>query len=134
MNEKFGTALFIVASTFALSVGQAWALRAPAGRLGRHLLAWVAATLTMTAVASLIYDVANAPDYSRARGLGMILLVAGGLALLSLAIASRWGAEARKAPDLRQAALTLAGVHTVVVMVGGAIGVAVLLFLMLLSS
>jgi hypothetical protein len=134
MNGKFGTGLFILVSTAVLSYGQAWALRARAGRLARHLIIWGLATFTMTGVASLILDVQHAPDSSRSRGLASILLVAGGLALVALVVGSRWGEEARRAPDQRSAALTLAGVHSAVVIGGGAVGVAVLLFLLLLGS
>jgi hypothetical protein len=132
MTYQLGSTLFVLATTGVLSLGQAWALRAGSGRALRHGLVWLAACLTMLAIASVMFDVQRAPPQSRRGAMESIFVLAGGLALLALAAGARWGtAAAKRAPDLRHAARALMGIHVVVVFLGGAVGMAVLVFSLL---
>jgi len=123
MNPRFGIPLFFLLSISLLSVGQAWVVRSGPPRVLRYVLVWGAAVFLMTTIASMILELGTAPPARRADARLVLVWIAAAIAAIALLAGARWGAKrAASAGDLVSAATGLAGIHALVVIVGGAIG------------
>ena len=128
MTYEVGSALFVLGTTAVLSTGQAWALRASGGRRARHGLVWLAATLTMSFIASAMLELPRAPEPGRQAAALAIFIMAGIVAAVALWIGSRLaGPASRQASDLRSAVLVLIGIHAGIVIAGGGLGLGILI-------
>jgi hypothetical protein len=118
----FHATIFIVASTVALSLGQAWAVGGPSRR-ARHLLVWAAGFALMVWLGMRVLGLRwSDPIMVEGPLRRSLVTVSGVLAAVSLGAASAWGRyRSVETASFSRRALTLSAAHIAAVMIGGAL-------------